>query len=271
MSTKEQLSAADFFESRQVFTLDQAVRAMSHAGEVAKIKERLRHHIEQGRLKPLERGLYAVVPRTVRPDSFQPDAFLAAAAVRSDGVFSHHAALELLGVAHSVWHDVTMYCARRRRPLQLGRSQVRYLAHPSRLTQAGKERIGTRTIERMGQVLRVTGPERTLVEGFRDLALVGGAEELVTSAAGFPVLDTALLVKILGCYRTHALWSSVGWFLDAHRDHFAVTEACLSAMSEHRPRSSQYLLRDQRGGTLNARWNLILPDALLKLREPDDR
>ena len=46
-------------------------------------------------------------------------------------------------------------------------------------------------------MLETTGPERTLVEGFRRPALSGGLEELVRSASAFPTLDLGLLGKVL--------------------------------------------------------------------------
>ena len=44
-----------------------------------------------------------------------------------------------------------------------------------------------------GKLFETTGPERTLAEGFRRLALTGGLEELVRSASAFPTLDLDLL------------------------------------------------------------------------------
>ena len=48
-------------------------------------------------------------------------------------------------------------------------------------------------------------------------------------------------------------------------------ENFLERLVQHRPRSPHYLERDRRGGVLAARWNLILPEALTRLGEPDER
>ncbi len=55
---------------------------------------------------------------------------------------------------------------------------------------------------RLGEVNRpgITGPERTLVEGFRRPGLVGGLEELVVPAAGFATLDLEQLEEVLRRY-----------------------------------------------------------------------
>ena len=61
----------------------------------------LKYYLKAGRLKPVSRGVYAVVPPEASIDQFQPDPILVAVVVQPDGVLSHHSALELLGVAHS--------------------------------------------------------------------------------------------------------------------------------------------------------------------------
>jgi hypothetical protein len=119
--------------------------------------------------------------------------------------------------------------------------------------------------------LRTTGPERTLVEGFRRPSLAGGLEELVQSASGFATLDLDLLEKVLRGYAIANLWAATGWFLERFQRAFYVPEKVLDRMAQNRPRSPQYLERDRRGGALAARWNLILPEALASLEEPDDR
>lgn len=270
MCAKRQLHTKDFFARHPVFTLRQAVADLSPKGERSRIRDRLRYHVEQGGLRLLERELYAVVPRVAEALSLFVDAFLAAAAVRPGGIFAHHAALELLGVAHSMWRRVTLFTASRRRPLDVGGVAIRFLAHPKPLRDGGDVQLGTRTVEHMGEVLRITGPERSLVEGFRNLAEVGGPEELVVSAAGFPVLDLDLLVTVLDRYRMSSLWSATGWFLERHQRTFHVDDTVLTRFERHRPRSRQYMVRGSRGGALHARWNLIVPTALTRMDEPDD-
>ncbi len=269
MCAQRQLDTVALFSRHPVFTLRQAVGELSPEGEGSRFRDRLRYHVEQGNLKLLERELYAVAWRGGEGDSFFVDAFLAAIAVRPDGIFGHHAALELLGVAHSMWRRVTLFTASRRRPLDVSGVVIRFVSHPKCLRDAGDVRLGTRTIEHAGEVLRVTGPERTLVEGFGDLAQVGGPDELVASAAGFPTLDLDLLAAVLARYEIRLLWSAVGWFLERHQRVFHVDEDLLSRFERHRPRAPQYLLRGSRGGALNTRWNLILPDELVRMEEAD--
>ena len=135
---------------------------------------------------------------------------------------------------------------------------------------SGKQ-VGTRRIERQGKLLEVTGPERTLVEGFSRPSLAGGLEELVNSAAGFTTLDLELLEEVLRRYDMAKLWAATGWFLERFQKSFHVPDALLARMEQRRPRSRAYVERGQRGGLLVGRWNLILPKVLLSSGEPDER
>jgi hypothetical protein len=132
------------------------------------------------------------------------------------------------------------------------------------------KQLGTVRIERMGKLLRTTGPERTLVEGFRRPSLTGGLEELVRSASGFSTLDLDLIEEVLQRYDIATLWAAVGWFLEHFQHTFYVPESMLERLEQHRPVSPHYLERDLRGGALLNRWNLILPETLTSLEEPNE-
>ncbi len=270
MSTERQVNTSEFFESHPIFSLAEATAALGAPRGASGTIERLKYHIDAGRLKIVERGLYAVVPPNQKPETFQPDPLLAARAVRPDAVFCYHSALELLGVAHSVWKKNTVFTAHRRPPLRLRGPQVLFLDQPAALRKAGDVELGTRRVERRGFLLRVTSPERTLVEGVRRPDLVGGLPELNTSASGFATLDLGLLEHVLEQYGERKLWAAVGWFLERHQKNFHVPGEHLRRFEAHRPRSPLYVPRRQRGGVLNARWNVILP-AELTQSEPDER
>jgi hypothetical protein len=254
------MTTTDFFATHPVFSLDEATQALSPKGGRTGTVERLKHHVRKGRLRLVTRGVYGVVPPGVVANRFVPDPILVAAAMRPDAVFAYHAALRLLGAAHSVFSDTAVFTTARRNTLSLGTLTIRFLAPPKALSRPRLLRVGTRQVDHRGQLVRCTGPERTLVEGFRRPGLVGGAEELVLSAAGFPTLDLTLLQQVLACYKVATLWAAAGWFLERFRAVFHVSDAILERFERRRPRSPHYLERHRRGGVLVDRWNLILQD-----------
>jgi predicted transcriptional regulator of viral defense system len=267
---ERKVKTSDFLASHPVFSLDEATVSLSPPVGRPGTVERLKHHLETGRLKLVTRGIYSVVPAGTPAGQFQPDPLLVAAAARPDGIFSYHTALELLGAAHSVWSQCTVFTSQRRRKLVFGGMTVQFLDHPEPLRRDGASHMGTLRIERRGKLLEATGPERTLVEGFRRPAMAGGLEELVQSASGFPVLDLDLLEEVLGRYDVANLWAATGWFLDRFQNSFHVPEDVLSRIERHRPRAAQYLERNSRGGSLALRWNLILPQILKSFGGADE-
>ncbi len=267
---KRKVTTAVFFAAHPSFSLDEAATALTPCGGRTGTVERLKHHLKTGRLRLVARCVYVVVPAGIDAEKFQPDPILVAAAARSDAVFSHHSALELLGAAHSVWREFTLWTAKQRRAIYLGENSIRFLIHPAQM-RAGKEgSFGTRRIERRGRFITVTGPERTLVEGFRRPRLVGGLEELIVSASGFPTLDFDLLLGVLRRYGNANLWAATGWFLERFQKTFHVPDSFLKRMERRCPRSPQYMERGLRGGSLATRWNVIVPQEVAKLGEPND-
>ncbi len=265
------MKTSEFLALHTVFSLDEATRALAPAGGKAGTVGRLKHYLATGRLKLVAREIYSVVPPGVQAQQFQPDPFLVGASSRPEGVFSHHSALELLGVAHSVWNQYTLYVSSRRRALSLAGMTIRFLEPPKPMMATGAEVFATRTVERQGKLLRATGPERTLVEGFMRPGLAGGLEELVVSASGFSTLDLDLLKEVLKRYGIAKIWAAVGGFLERVEGAFHVSDAYLLELEKFRPASPQYLLRGHRGGTLSPRWNLILPPDKERLGGPDER
>ncbi len=269
MNTKRKLTN-DFFETHPVFSLEEAVRFLTPAGGKPSAIERLKYHLAAGRLKSLGRELYAVIPPGATTKNVNPDPFLVAAAARPDGVFAYHSALELLGAAHSSWNLHTLFVESRRRPVILKGATIKFLVHPKPLRLDNAQGLGTRKLERRGRWLLTTGPERTLVEGFRNPHYAGGLEELIVSASGFPVLDPDLLYEILDIYSVRKLFAAVGWFLENNQNTFHVSGQYLNDLEKRCPQSPQYVIRDQRDGTLFHRWNLILLDELKTLGGPND-
>jgi hypothetical protein len=262
---------AVFFARHPVFRLEELAAELSPQRDRAAARSRVKYHLHRGRLRAITRGVYAVVPVGVAPSRFHPDRYLVGRSLRPDALFSHHAALELLGAAHSDWNTCTIVTATRRAPVRLDGVSFRFVLPPPALRRGGLLDLGTRRVERAGLSLHVTGPERTLLDGFRQPGLVGGLEELVESAAGFGVLDLGLLENLLDAYRQKVLWAAVGWFLEQYRRSFFVTNEYLKRVRRNRPASPHYLPRShRRGGVFLPRWNLVLPRTVVRMKEPDE-
>jgi predicted transcriptional regulator of viral defense system len=263
-------------ELNRVFTVEEFARHLG--GEKSLAEYRVRYYLQQGRLKRLANGVYATVPVGVAPESYEPDAFLAAAAIRPDAVFAYHSALDLLGQGHSVWWTCTVCTVRRRSPVVVGRTTIKFLSHPQgarpRTEAMSSPRNAsvpwTTEVSRGGRTLRVTTAERTLVDGFRELSLVGGLDELVESMDGFATLNPDTLQEILRAYDNRRLWAAAGWYLQRRLEDLFLDAAILGDFQKYRPGTRVYLVPGQRGGVLARDWNLVVPAHLQRSVRGDD-
>ena len=263
MSEKYKLNFNAFLATHPVFRLDELAQARGQPDQLGAAHNQLKHHLRRGQVKRVSRGVFAAVPLEAASANYEPDPFLVAIAIRPEGILSHHAALELLGAAHSLWNQCTLFCEHPPPVRSLGRQRIQFLTHPTPLRRKDKIQLGVRRTERRGRPLPFTGPERTLIEGFRQPRWIGGLGELIESATGFGVLDLDLLEQLLTAYDQHALWAAVGFFLERHQADFFVPDAYLRRLEKERPQQPHYLVRTERGGQLVPRWNLIVPRHLL--------
>lgn len=134
--------------------------------------------------------------------------------------------------------------------------------HPIALVRKRRTGFGVVRIDRRGHTLRVTGPERTLVDGFAAPWWVGGLEELVESAAGFRDLDLDLLDAYLKLLDRRVLDAAVGWFLERHPEVSTGVTTLLAKLEKRVPHQPLYLGGRRAGGRLQRRWNILVPPQL---------
>lgn len=264
-------SLSQFFLRHPVFTLETLRRegAGLRLTRTA-LSERIKYALERRRLKLLAKGLYAVVPQGFEARRFAPDRFLVAAALTDDAVLAYHSALELLGFAHSVYRDVYYLTAKRRKDLRLPDGRVRALLPPKALRDRQASHYGIETRERLGVKIRVTGPERTLVDCFALPRYAAGLEEVMESARAIAMLDLEVLGTYLDLLGERRLFSVLGFFLEQHARRLFVPPAFLERLERRRPVSKIYLDKHQRGGRLVRRWNLVVPERWLTGGEVGD-
>jgi len=148
-----------------------------------------------------------------------------------------HSALELLGASHSTWNRCIAYTCGRRAALDLDDVSLWAFANPAPLEKHGLSSLGVESGDRLGKTVQLTGRERTLVDGFWIPGRVGGLEELVRSAVGFPVLNFDSHFEGVAAYASPKLYAVLGWFLNRNREQFYVGEEILGELRNQRPAS----------------------------------
>jgi predicted transcriptional regulator of viral defense system len=88
-----------FLSRHDVFTVEELDEFLSEkgSGNTNTRKALLTYYRKQGRIVPVRRGVYAVVPHGSLPESSPVDIYLIAAKMTKDAVLGYHTALEFQG------------------------------------------------------------------------------------------------------------------------------------------------------------------------------
>src|SRR5690606_38797629 len=78
----------------------------------------LTYYTRQGRIKPIRRKLYAVVPPNQSVDNVLIDSYISAGKVTEDAIIGYHSALELLGVAYSSFGQLAYITQQKSKPFE---------------------------------------------------------------------------------------------------------------------------------------------------------
>jgi len=262
--------AAEFFRTRPIFTTAEFYDFVrKHGGSLNRQTQRnvLHHFTRRGVISSIRRGIYCSVPPGTDRQSCPVDGYLLASKLAENAVIAYHAALELHGRSYSLQNHITYVTDRHAagRVFQFRDIRFRSVMPAAALVRARREDFGVTSVERLGQSIRVTNLERTLVDVLDRPKLSGGWEEIWRSLETVPYFDLDVIVEyalLLGKHKTIAL---VGLYLEQHAKALMVTDAHLSKLQRQRPREPQYV-RSRAGEptSLVSRWNLIVPESITK-------
>jgi predicted transcriptional regulator of viral defense system len=260
------MKLAEFLAHRDVFTVEELARFLSEkgSGKPNTRKSLLTYYRNRGRIIPLRRGLYAVVPLGSRPESTPVDPYLLTARMTEDAVLAYHTALEFHGKAYSVYTKLCYVSAHKSLPLEFRDYEIRGVPVPKPLRMKGKEMFGVTRHKRSGVELRVTTLERALVDVLDRPDLSGSWEEIWRSLESIEFFDLDQVIEYVFLLENATTAAKVGFFLEQHRDALMVEDIHLDPLRKLRPRQPHYLMRGKRkGGQWVKDWNLLIPTEIL--------
>lgn len=259
----------DFFRKHPVFTTAEFdyFLASGDRGRLGNRKRLLHYHKEQGHLLLLRQGLYASVPAGASATTHLPDSYVIGAKLTPDATIAYHAALSFNGVAHT-WREECIVVTRQPlvRPFMYQDITYRTVSTPSRLIQANEACFGIELRDRLGQAVRVTSLERTLVDVLDRLALGGGWEEVWRSYEAVPYIDSDAVIHYAQLLGNTTTIARVGYFLECQRERWMITDSALELLRQSKPTQPHYLHREQYAispSKLVSQWNLIVPEWIL--------
>jgi len=252
-----------FFQRHPVFTVAEIDDFLGGSNTGTR-NALLAYHRRSGKIVPVRRGLYAVVPPGTSPETAPLDPYLLASRMAGDAVLAYHTALEVHGRAYSVYNRFTYLSGRPARPVRFREYGFRCVVVPRTLRDKGKASFGVMETERQNLPVRATDLERTFVDALDRPDLCGGWEEVWRSLEAIEYLKPDEVVKYTALLGKATTAARVGFFLEQHSDTLAVSHEYLERLMKLAPRQPQYLDRSRRkGGTLVKNWNLIVPEAVM--------
>lgn len=252
-----------FFQRHPVFTVAE-IDDFLGGGTVGTRNALLAYHRRCGKILPVRRGLYAVVPPGASPETAPLDPYLLASRMAGDAVLAYHTALEVHGRAYSVYNRFTYLSGKPVQPVRFREYEFQCVLVPKPLREKRKPSFGVVEIERQGLPVRVTDVERTFVDALDRSDLCGGWEEVWRSLESIEYLKLDEVVKYTTLLGKSTTAARVGFFLEEHRQAVATADKYLARLRKLAPRQPLYLDRSRRkGGVLVKDWNLIVPEAVI--------
>ncbi|HAU1304091.1 TPA: hypothetical protein JBI45_02335 [Legionella pneumophila] len=268
------MTVEQFFYDHPVFRYEEFALFKSEYGTIKAISVNtaLTYYVKSGRIKPIRRKLYAVVPPNQSVDSISVDPYLVAGKVTPDAVIGYHSALELLGVAYSSFGQLTYVTQQKSKPFEFDGHWYQSVTTPIALQKKQIADICVDIVNRQGVDIKVTNAARTFVDVLSRTELCGGWEEVYRSISNLAVLNVGQVIEYCLTLNNARLNAKVGYFLSQRRDAFAVTEQQLAPLIAGKPQAAQYIPgTDGEQSRLVKPWNIYLPLSVINQswEEPD--
>ena len=204
------------------------------------------NYLTKGYIERVRRDLYAVI--SLETGRAVPNKFQIAASVSDRAYISHHSAFEFYGYGNQVFCEVCF-------------------ASPSRVSAFEYDGIyylpvawrGDIGVENAGNGVRVTSPERTVIDSIADFEKIGGLEELLRCMLMIPSLDAGKLLASLELYHHGQLYQKAGYILEMFKKEMSIPDSFLDECESRISESKTYIFHKRSDFILHKRWKLFAP------------
>lgn len=207
------------------------------------------------RLKSGPRGLYVVADG--KNGAFITDPIEAVQVLCDEGVvFGYGTALLLYGLSRYgrlTEYYVVSESKRKQRPM--GEFNIRFVKSPL------PKETGIVTKHYGRGPVRITDLERTLIDAIHRPKYAQGWENVAHALNRAEGVRGNRIIEYVKQYRTPSLVSKVGLVVQRYAERWKVTENEIGSLRPYLPKTPVKFARGK-GGTLNRRWNLHVPEGL---------
>ena len=228
------------------FTRDGLAKRLGSASAAA---WQIRKFLEKGYIERVRRDLYVVM--SLETDQPIPNRFQIASSVAEDAYVSHHSAFEYYGYANQVFYEVYVATGKRVRPFSYDGIDYCPVRHR-----------GIEGVVEMGNGVRVTSLERTVIDSIADFEKIGGLEELLRCMLLIPSLSSDHLLSSLDLYHCGKLYQKTGYILEMFQGDFGLSDFFFDECEKHLPDSKTYFSSPKDGVGVLKRGRLFAPENL---------
>jgi predicted transcriptional regulator of viral defense system len=267
----------NFFAKHPIFTTEDIAQfyvsdgpSLHRAGKDnhGTLKALLAYHRKEGHIVRIRRGLYYSIPTGFDKNSYAIDQYLIASKMTDDAIISHHAALQLHGIANSVRFEYTFLTTHADiRTLKHEGCIYKPILQPDSLITAKKTNFSIQTLDRLGMPTLITSLERTLVDILDRPDLSGGWEEIFRAFESVTYIQTGIMIEYAKLLDNATTSAKLGFLLEQYRDQLMITDKQINQLHKMSPRTPHYMDRRKRSnGKVLSDWNLIVPIEILERR-----
>ena len=254
----------NFFRNHPVFTRESFEQAMGYVEKKNTGKNVLAHHIQQGHIVRIRRGLFAAIPYGADAVTYPINPYLVANALADDAVIAYHTALTFYGVAYSSIYRFVYLTQSKPRVLEFRDINYQSALFPATLISKKKTHCYINKEDVQGIDILITSKERTLVDVMDRPLLGGGWEEIWRSLDMMQRFNIEDIVDYALILENSTTIAKVGFYLEQRKEELNLDEQYLLVLQQHRPASPHYIdgARKVKCKYIK-RWNLMIPESII--------
>lgn len=254
-----------FLRQHPVFTRDLFDQTIGGADKNTNtLKNTLAHHIKQGHIVRIKRGLFAAIPFGANSQSYPINPYLIASKLSNDAIIGYHTALAYYGYAYSSHHRFIYLTETKQKPLLFRGITYQPTGFPKKLVQRKLMQKYINNEDISGLDIRITSKERTLVDVLDRPILSGGWEEIwrslnmINRVKGQDILEYTLALDVA------TTSAKVGFYLEQRKKELNIDESLLKQLEINCPNTPQHMNNASRSQCkLIKRWNLMVPASII--------
>ncbi|MHA1872480.1 MAG: type IV toxin-antitoxin system AbiEi family antitoxin domain-containing protein [Candidatus Heimdallarchaeaceae archaeon] len=251
LSPTEQKIYSKLYPKRVIKTSD----VLKILGDPHKSADYITNLRSKGFLQKIKQGVYVIVPPDMVEKEYIADKFLVAGTLKDTYYISHHSALELHGVAESVFNTVYITIKNYSQPVQYQNIKYDFVST--------KHFFGTDEIRYKSSNLFVSDIEKTVLDCIRRIKYSGGLEELIKSISSIPSVNYTKLWNYLKKFDEGILYHKTGFIFESLEMHSPPTNF-MNKMQEKISKKVYYLDKNK-ASTLNSKWRLMVPNNFVEM------